>query len=62
VNAKYKQGKARKGMAAMAARAIRKETVSFRLVNIVLIQVSITIQKANHPDIREVSRGSSGGS
>jgi S-adenosylmethionine synthetase len=56
VNTKYKQGKARKGMAAMAARAICKETVSFGLVNIVPIQVSIARQKANPPYIREVSR------
>jgi hypothetical protein len=58
VNTKYKQGKkARTGMAAMAARAICKETVSFGLVHIVPIQVSIARQKeANHPDIREVSR------
>ena len=46
----------------MAARAICKGTVSFGLVNIVPIQVSITIQKANHLDIREVSRGGGGGS
>jgi hypothetical protein len=60
VNTKYKQvKKARTGMAAMAARAICKETVSFGLVHIVPIQVSIARQKeANHPDIREVSRGS----
>jgi non-homologous end joining protein Ku len=57
VNTKYKQGKARKGMAAMAARAICKETVSFGLVNIVPIQVSIARQKANDLDIREVSSG-----
>jgi hypothetical protein len=57
VNTKYKQGKkARKGMAAMAVRAICEETVSFGIVNIVLIQVSIARQKANHPDIRKVSR------
>jgi hypothetical protein len=60
VDTKYKQGKARKGMAAMAARAICKGTVSFGLFNIVTIQVSITIQKANHPDIREVSREGGG--
>ena len=58
MNTKYKQGKARKGMAAMAARAICKETVSFGLVNIVPIQVSIARQKANHLGIREASRGS----
>jgi non-homologous end joining protein Ku len=57
VNTKYKQGKAHKGMAAMAARAICKETVSFGLVNIVPIQVSIARQEeANHIGIREVSR------
>ncbi len=56
MNTKYKQGKARKGMAAMAARAICKETVSFGLVNIVPIQVSIARQKANHLGIREVRR------
>jgi hypothetical protein len=44
-------------MAAMAARAICKETVSFGLVNIVPIQVSIARQEANHLGIREVSRG-----
>jgi non-homologous end joining protein Ku len=47
-------------MAAMAARAIWKGTISFGLVNIVPIQVSITIQKANHLDIREVSREGGG--
>ena len=41
----------------MAARAICKETVSFGLVNIVPIQVSIARQEANHLGIREVSRG-----
>ena len=41
----------------MAVRAIWKWTLSFGLVNIVPIQVSIARQKeANHPDIREVSR------
>jgi hypothetical protein len=54
------KGKAREGMAAMAVRAICKETVSFGLVNIATIQVSITIQKANHSDIREVSREGDG--
>ena len=44
-------------MAAMAARAIWKGTVSFSLANIVPIQVSITREEANHPDIREVGRG-----
>jgi hypothetical protein len=43
-------------MAAMAARAICKETVSFGLVNIVPIQISIARQKANHLGIREVRR------
>ena len=59
MNTKYKQvKKARTGMAAMAARAICKETVSFGLVNIVPIQVSIVRQEeANHPDTREASRG-----
>jgi hypothetical protein len=58
VNTKYKQGKkARNGMAAMAARAICKETVSFSLVNIVPIQASIARQEeANHLDTREASR------
>jgi hypothetical protein len=56
MNTKYKQRKARTGMAAMAVRAICKGTVYFGLFNSVTIQVSITIQKANHPDIREVSR------
>jgi hypothetical protein len=47
-------------MAAMAVRAICKETVSFGIVNIVPIQVSLARQKANHPDIREVSREGGG--
>jgi len=47
-------------MAAMAVRAIWKGTVSFGLVNIVPIQVSIARQKANHLDIREVSREGDG--
>jgi hypothetical protein len=46
----------------MAARAIRKGTASFRLVNIVPIQVSIARQKANRLDVREVSRGGGAGS
>jgi non-homologous end joining protein Ku len=46
----------------MAVRAIWKGTVSFGLVNIVPIQVSIARQKANHLDLREVSRGDGGGS
>ena len=50
------------GMAAMAVRAIWKGTVPFGSVNIVPFQVSIARQKANHWDIREVSRGYSGGS
>ena len=63
MDTKYKQGKARTGMAAMAARAICKETVSFGLVNIVPIQVSIARQEeANHLGIREVSREGGAGS
>jgi hypothetical protein len=49
-------------MAAMAARAICKGTVSFGLVNIVPILVSIARQAANHPDIREVSKDGGAGS
>lgn len=45
----------------MAVRAIWKGTVSFGLVNIVPFEVSIARQKANHPDIREVSGGDGGG-
>jgi non-homologous end joining protein Ku len=44
----------------MAVRAICKGTVCFGLVNIVPIQVSIARQKANHLDIREVSREDGG--
>ena len=40
----------------MAVRAIWRGTVSFGPVNIISIQVSIARQKANHLDIREVSR------
>ena len=46
----------------MAVRAIWKGTLSFGLVNVVPIQVSIVRQKANHLDIREVSRRGRGGS
>ena len=62
MSTKYKQRKkARTGMAAMAARAIWKGTASFGLVNIVPIQVSVARQKANHLEIREVSRWGGGG-
>jgi hypothetical protein len=45
VNTKYKQGKARKGMAAMAAGAIQKGSISIEPVNVILIWVFTARQK-----------------
>lgn len=50
-----------RGMAAMAARALRKESISCGLMNIIPIQVFIVRLIVDQLDEREVSREKGGG-